>query len=65
MRSPASPARRGEIVTLNAGAALYTNPRGSIGDGIKIAREVSSPQVRRARHKVDEFAAFTRRFVRL
>ncbi|MBX3686787.1 MAG: anthranilate phosphoribosyltransferase [Rhodocyclaceae bacterium] len=50
-----------EIVTLNAGAALYTaNLADSIGDGIKIAREVIASGAARA--KVDEFAAFTRRF---
>ena len=38
-----------EIVTLNAGAALYTaNLADSIGDGIKIAREVIASGVRRA-----------------
>jgi anthranilate phosphoribosyltransferase len=53
------PAR--EIVTLNAGTALYTaNLAASIGDGIKTAREVIGSGA--ARKKVDEFVQFTRKF---
>jgi anthranilate phosphoribosyltransferase len=53
------PAR--EIVTLNAGTALYTaNLAASIGDGIKTARDVISSGA--ARKKVDEFVQFTRKF---
>jgi anthranilate phosphoribosyltransferase len=53
------PAR--EIVTLNAGTALYTaNLAASIGDGIKAAREVIGSGA--ARKKVDEFVQFTRKF---
>jgi anthranilate phosphoribosyltransferase len=49
-----------EIVTLNAGAALYTaNAATSIGDGITRARETIASGA--ARQKVDEFVQFTRR----
>jgi anthranilate phosphoribosyltransferase len=50
-----------EIITLNAGAALYTaNLAGSIGDGIAAARETIASGA--ARSKVDQFVQFTRRF---
>ena len=50
-----------EIVTLNAGAALYTaNLEDSIGAGIKRAREAIASGA--ARKKLDEFVAFTSRF---
>jgi anthranilate phosphoribosyltransferase len=50
-----------EIVTLNAGAALYTaNLAGSIGDGIERAREAIASGA--ARKKLDEFVSFTRKF---
>jgi anthranilate phosphoribosyltransferase len=50
-----------EIVTLNAGAALYTaNLAGSVGDGIARAREAIASGAARA--KLDEFVSFTRRF---
>ncbi len=50
-----------EIVTLNAGAALYTaNLVDSIGDGIARAREVIASGA--ARKKLDEFIAFTKKF---
>lgn len=50
-----------EIVTLNAGAALYAaNLADSIGDGIAKAREAIASGAARA--KVDEFVAFTRKF---
>jgi anthranilate phosphoribosyltransferase len=47
-----------EIVTLNAGTALYAaNIAGSIADGIKIAREAIASG--KAREKVDELVRFT------
>lgn len=50
-----------EIVTLNAGAALYAaNIAASIADGIQIAREAIASG--RARAKVDELARFTQQF---
>jgi len=50
-----------EIVTLNAGAALYTaNLADSIGAGIERAREAIASGA--ARKKLDEFVAFTRKF---
>jgi anthranilate phosphoribosyltransferase len=50
-----------EIVTLNAGAALYTaNLEDSIGAGIARAREALASGA--ARKKLDEFVAFTSRF---
>ncbi len=50
-----------EIVTLNAGAALYTaNLAGSVADGISRAREAIASGAARA--KLDEFVNFTRRF---
>ncbi|MEX3959960.1 anthranilate phosphoribosyltransferase [Trinickia sp. EG282A] len=50
-----------EIVTLNAGTALYAaNVAASIADGIQIAREAIATG--RARAKVDEFVRFTRQF---
>ncbi len=50
-----------EIVTLNAGAALYAaNCADSIGDGIAKAREAIASGA--ARKKLDEFVAFTRKF---
>ena len=50
-----------EIVTLNAGAALYAaNLAHSIGDGIRRAREVLASGA--ARDKLDAFARFTRQF---
>ena len=50
-----------EIVAFNAGAALYAaNLAGSIGDGIKLARETIASGA--ARRKVDEFVAATRKF---
>ena len=50
-----------EIVTLNAGAALYTaNLEDSIGAGIKRAREAIASGA--ARRKLDEFINFTRKF---
>ncbi|TRZ95868.1 MAG: anthranilate phosphoribosyltransferase [Rhodocyclaceae bacterium] len=50
-----------EIVTLNAGAALYTaNLADSIGAGIARAREAIASGA--ARKKLDEFIAFTSRF---
>ena len=52
-----------EIVTLNAGTALYAaNVAASIADGIQLAREAIASG--RARAKVDELARFTQRFVR-
>jgi anthranilate phosphoribosyltransferase len=49
-----------EIVTLNAGAALYTaNLAGSVADGIARAREAIASGAARA--KLDEFVAFTQR----
>ena len=54
------PAAR-DIVTLNAGAALYTaNQAASIADGVKLAREAIASGAARA--KVDEFVQYTRRF---
>jgi anthranilate phosphoribosyltransferase len=50
-----------EIVALNAGAALYAaNVAGSIHDGILLAREVIASGA--ARQKLQDFAAFTRKF---
>jgi anthranilate phosphoribosyltransferase len=50
-----------EIVTLNAGAALYTaNLADSIGSGIARAREAMASGA--ARKKLDEFIALTRKF---
>ena len=50
-----------EIVTLNAGAALYTaNLVDSIGEGITRARETIASGA--ARRKLDEFIAFTKKF---
>jgi anthranilate phosphoribosyltransferase len=50
-----------EIVTLNAGAALYTaNLADSVGDGIAKAREVIANGA--ARKKLDDFVAFTKKF---
>jgi anthranilate phosphoribosyltransferase len=50
-----------EIVTLNAGAALYTaNLADSVGAGIARARETIASGA--ARKKLDEFVAFTRKF---
>ena len=50
-----------EIVTLNAGAALYTaNIAGSVADGIARAREAIASGAARA--KLDEFVACTQRF---
>jgi anthranilate phosphoribosyltransferase len=56
-----NPGAAREIVTLNAGTALYTaNLAASIGDGIAKAREVITSGA--ARKKVDEFVQFTRKF---
>jgi anthranilate phosphoribosyltransferase len=50
-----------EIVTLNAGAALYTaNLADSVGEGIAKAREAIASGA--ARKKLDEFVAFTSKF---
>ena len=50
-----------EIVTLNAGAALYAaNIAHSIDGGIKLAREAIASGA--ARKKVDQFVQFTRKF---
>ncbi|PKO70805.1 MAG: anthranilate phosphoribosyltransferase [Betaproteobacteria bacterium HGW-Betaproteobacteria-14] len=50
-----------EIVTLNAGAALYAaNVADSVADGIARAREAIASGAARA--KLDEFVTFTRRF---
>ena len=50
-----------EIVTLNAGAALYTaNLADSIGAGIARAREAIASGA--ARKKLDDFVNFTRKF---
>ncbi len=50
-----------EIVTLNAGTALYAaNRAASIGDGITMARESIASGAARA--KLDEFVTFTQRF---
>jgi anthranilate phosphoribosyltransferase len=50
-----------EIVTLNAGAALYTaNLADSIGAGIALAREAMASGA--ARKKLDEFIAITKKF---
>ena len=52
-----------EIVTLNAGVALYAaNVVSSIGEGIKRAREVIASGA--ARDKLDAFARFTSQFAR-
>src|SRR5690606_13334108 len=54
------PAAR-DIVTLNAGAALYTaNKVTSIAEGVKLARETIASGAARA--KVDEFVQYTRKF---
>ena len=50
-----------EIVTLNAGAALYTaNLADSVGEGIARAREAIASGA--ARKKLDDFVSFTRNF---
>jgi anthranilate phosphoribosyltransferase len=50
-----------EIVTLNAGTALYAaNVVESIADGMKVAREVIASGA--AREKVDELVRFTQQF---
>jgi len=50
-----------EIVTLNAGAALYAaNIAGSVADGITRAREAIASGAARA--KLEEFVSFTRKF---
>ena len=50
-----------EIVTLNAGAALYTaNLADSIGAGITRAREALASGA--ARKKLDDFITLTRKF---
>ena len=50
-----------EIVTLNAGTALYAaNKADSIGTGIALAREAIASGA--ARRKLDEFVQFTRQF---
>ena len=50
-----------EIVTLNAGAALYTsNLADSIGEGIDKAREAIASGA--ARQKLDDFVSYTKRF---
>ena len=50
-----------EIVTLNAGAAIYTaNLANSVGDGIAKAREAIASGA--ARQKLDDFVAFTKKF---
>jgi anthranilate phosphoribosyltransferase len=50
-----------EIVTLNAGAALYAaNIAGSVADGIAGAREAIASGAARA--KLDQFVAYTQRF---
>jgi anthranilate phosphoribosyltransferase len=50
-----------EIVTLNAGAALYTaNLSNSVGNGIAKAREAIASGA--ARKKLDDFVAFTKKF---
>ena len=50
-----------EIVTLNAGAALYAaNLAQSIGDGIRRAREVIASGA--AREKLEQFARYTQQF---
>jgi anthranilate phosphoribosyltransferase len=54
------PAAR-DIVTLNAGAALYTaNQADSISAGVKLARDTIASGAARA--KVDEFVQYTRKF---
>jgi anthranilate phosphoribosyltransferase len=56
-----APSTAREIITLNAGTALYTaNRAASIGDGIGKAREAIASGAARA--KVDEFVRFTRKF---
>ncbi|MFM8548628.1 MAG: anthranilate phosphoribosyltransferase [Betaproteobacteria bacterium] len=50
-----------EIVILNAGTALYACDRaGSIGEGIKLAREAIASGAARA--KLDQWVGYTRRF---
>ena len=50
-----------EIVTLNAGTALYAaNVAASIADGIQLAREAIASG--KARAKVDELVRFTQQF---
>lgn len=52
-----------EIVTLNAGTALYAaNVAASIADGIQVAREAIASG--RARAKIDDLARFTQQFKR-
>ena len=52
-----------DVVVLNAGVALYTaKVVGNVAEGIGRAREAIASGAARA--KVDEFAAFTRRFAR-
>jgi anthranilate phosphoribosyltransferase len=56
-----TPGTAREIVTLNAGAALYTaNLADSIGAGIAKAREAMASGA--ARKKLDEFIALTKKF---
>ncbi len=56
-----TPGTAREIVTLNAGAALYSaNLADTIGDGIARAREAIASGA--ARKKLDEFVAFTGKF---
>jgi len=55
-----TPSTPREIVTLNAGAALYTaNLVGSVADGISRAREAIASGAARA--KLDEFVSFTQK----
>lgn len=50
-----------EIVTLNAGTALYSaNVAATIADGIELAREAIASG--KARAKVDELVRFTQQF---
>jgi len=50
-----------EIVTLNAGTALYSaNVAASIADGIQLAREAIASG--KARAKVDDLVRFTQQF---
>ena len=52
-----------EIVTLNAGTALYAaNVVESIADGMHLAKEVIANG--RAREKVDELVRFTQQFAK-
>src|SRR5690606_17232823 len=60
-KTPASLQAARDIVTLNAGAALYTADRAaSVADGVKQAREAIASGAARA--KVDEFVQYTRMF---